>query len=494
MIKNKKGRALTLLVVAMLLFTAADFAHASVSGQKRSGARQKRSAARQKKVAQSPHVCPMHPEVTSKSPGVCPKCNMKLVPKQTSVSRVEQESQGGEKLKLAANNSSDRLPIPDTLVYDQHGKQHKFYTDLVKGKTVAINFIFTTCRAVCPTLTAKFRQLQQELGERVGKDVQLISISVDPTTDVPERLSEYAAKFKVGAGWTFVTGSKPEIDRLLRALGGFAPDKNAHPQMILIGNEAAGYWTRVSGIAATATVAAAIGDAASKSSGERTTSGRLIEIENAATVPVPTANDSEKGERQITRNVPAMPARATSDNAKAGKGKSPAEASAAYFPNLMLTTQDNKPVRFYDDLLKGKVVLINFLFTTCKGVCSPMTANLAKVQSYLGDRVGRDVTMISITVDPLTDTVPVLKRYADGFKVKPGWYFLTGKKENIDWVLYKLGGYVEEKTQHSGLVVIGNEATGEWTKAPATSNPSEIASAIVALIGAKKEQPQSVSR
>jgi len=112
------------------------------------------------------------------------------------------------------------LKIPDATVYNQNGRRLNFYTDLVKGKTVAINFIFTTCTTICPPLTATFRRVQQNLAlEQKGSDVQLISISVDPVTDTPERLQDFAAKFKAGPGWTFVTGDKQEIDSLLRALG-----------------------------------------------------------------------------------------------------------------------------------------------------------------------------------------------------------------------------------------------------------------------------------
>jgi cytochrome oxidase Cu insertion factor (SCO1/SenC/PrrC family) len=93
--------------------------------------------------------------------------------------------------------------------------------------------------------------------------------------------------------------------------------------------------------------------------------------------------------------------------------------------------------------------------------------------------------MVSISVDPLTDTPERLRTYADKFKVKPGWYFLTGKKENVDWVLYKLGGYVEDKQTHSGVLIIGNEATGEWMKVHAMANPTEIASAVTKLLAAK---------
>lgn len=159
-----------------------------------------------------------------------------------------------------------------------------------------------------------------------------------------------------------------------------------------------------------------------------------------------------------------------------------AEASASYFPNHVLLTQDGKSVRFYEDLIKGKVVLINFMFTTCTGVCPPMTANLAKVQQRLGDRVGRDVIIISISVDPTVDTPARLKQYAVNFKAGPGWYFLTGEKQNVEWVLYKLGGYVEERTQHSGTLIIGNEATGEWLKTVALHDPARIADAVRALL------------
>lgn len=162
--------------------------------------------------------------------------------------------------------------------------------------------------------------------------------------------------------------------------------------------------------------------------------------------------------------------------------KTLAESSAAYFPNQILITQDSRPVRFYDDLLKGKVVLINFMFTTCTGVCPPMTANLAKVQNYLGEHVGKDVVIISISVDPTVDTPERLKKYAEGFHARPGWYFLTGKKENVDWVLYKLGGYVEDKMQHSAVLIIGNEATGEWVKTAAVRNPAQIAEAVTELL------------
>jgi cytochrome oxidase Cu insertion factor (SCO1/SenC/PrrC family) len=153
--------------------------------------------------------------------------------------------------------------IPDVRVYDQKGVQKSFYTDLVKGKTVAINFIFTTCTTICPPLTATFRKVQQDLSAR-GLDVHLISVSVDPATDTSERLSAFAEKFKAGPGWTFVTGDTANIDSLLRALGVAVANKNDHTPMILIGNDAAGFWTRAYGLAPPAALVQSLTEAAGR--------------------------------------------------------------------------------------------------------------------------------------------------------------------------------------------------------------------------------------
>ena len=177
-----------------------------------------------------------------------------------------------------------------------------------------------------------------------------------------------------------------------------------------------------------------------------------------------------------------------SPNVPGGTTAPAPSAAANYFPNHVLLTQDNKPVHFYDDMLKGKVVVINFIFTTCPGVCSPMTANLAKVQGRLAEHVGKEVSMISISVDPVTDTPEKLKAYADKFGVRPGWYFLTGKKENVDWVLYKVGGYVEDKQAHSSVLIIGNEPSGHWMKLHAMANPDEIANAVKKLLAPQSEK------
>jgi cytochrome oxidase Cu insertion factor (SCO1/SenC/PrrC family) len=430
-------------LIAMALMLAAG----SVGGNAASAQRRAKASA-----AATIYECPMHPEVTSTKRGRCPKCGMTL----KATRKTNAPAPAATAPPKEAESVPAKLRIPDATVFDQNGREVRFYTDLVKDKTVAINFIFTTCTTICPVLTATFRRVQQDLGARAGRDVHLISISVDPTTDVPERLKDFSARFKAGPGWTFVTGSKSEIDGLLGALGALAPNKNDHTPMVLIGNDAAGYWTRTYGASPASSLVKAIDEAASRKT--ETTSSTL----NANGPPAPS---------QPVGNV---------------DGRS---ASAKYFPNLVLLTQDNKPVHFYDDLLKGKVVLINFIFTTCQGVCSPMTANLARAQSYLAEQVGKEVVMISISVDPETDTPTVLKKYAEKFKVKPGWYFLTGEKKNVDWVLYKLGGYTADKQQHSSVLVMGNEASGEWMKIHAMANPTEIASAVTKLLASKPPSP-----
>jgi len=153
--------------------------------------------------------------------------------------------------------------IPDVKILDQNGKQLNFYRDLIKNKTVAINFIFTTCTTICPPMTATFRRVQQDL-ERTAPNVQLISISVDPSTDTPERLRDFASKFRAGPGWTFVTGDKSEMDYLLQALGAVVADKNDHTPMVLVGNDVAGFWTRTYGLSPPSTLIKVITEAANR--------------------------------------------------------------------------------------------------------------------------------------------------------------------------------------------------------------------------------------
>jgi protein SCO1 len=159
-----------------------------------------------------------------------------------------------------------------------------------------------------------------------------------------------------------------------------------------------------------------------------------------------------------------------------------------YFTDVELTNQDGKKVRFYSDVLKGKTVVVNAFFTTCTSVCPPMNRNMEKIQEVLGDRVGRDVFLVSITVDPENDTPARLKEYAKKFHAGSGWLFLTGKKENLDWALYKLGQYVEKKDDHTTIFIIGNEPTGLWKKAFGMANVAELIQVVESVVNDKGDK------
>jgi protein SCO1/2 len=156
-----------------------------------------------------------------------------------------------------------------------------------------------------------------------------------------------------------------------------------------------------------------------------------------------------------------------------------------YFPNVVLTTHEGKKVRFYDDLLKDKIVMINMMYADCDGVCPGITANLARVQKALGNRVGRDIFMYSITLKPEQDTPQALKEYAKMHGVKPGWSFLTGDAKDIEMLRRKLGftnpdpKLDADKSQHIGMVRYGNEALTRWAACPGLANASWIVESVL---------------
>lgn len=158
------------------------------------------------------------------------------------------------------------------------------------------------------------------------------------------------------------------------------------------------------------------------------------------------------------------------------------DQSARYQPGMTVIDQRGRRLRFYEDLIRGRVVLINFMFTTCTSICPPMTANLAKVQRLLGARLSREVIMLSITVDPEVDTPEVLRRYAERHGALPGWSFLTAPRDDLSALLAKLGNTNLEKARHSGLLLLGNDATRTWTRMQAQAPPEEIASAVRQLL------------
>ncbi|EPX55360.1 Cytochrome oxidase biogenesis protein Sco1/SenC/PrrC, putative copper metallochaperone [Cystobacter fuscus DSM 2262] len=308
------------------------------------------------------------------------------------------------------------LQVPDVPLVDQHGQQVRLWSDLVRGQTVAINFIFTRCKTICSPMTATLSRVSKELGP--DSPVRFISITLDVANDTPERLAQFAAPFAPGPRWSFLTGEPARVKEALVALGGYTSDKEAHRPFVLVGNATADKWLRVEGLGSASAILEGIREV------------------RAASAPPPELDP----------------------------------ASARYFTNTELVDQHGKTHRFYEDLIRGRKVLINFAFTSCQGICSPMTRHLAEVQKKLGGRVGKDITMITLSVDPANDTPETLARFAKKFDVGPGWYFLTGAPENVSLVLKKLGGYTDEPGTHSSTLLIGDAATGMWVKAAAMSD------------------------
>ncbi len=299
------------------------------------------------------------------------------------------------------------IDIPDVTVLDQDGKAVRFYEDLVKGKVVAINFVFTSCRTACPLLGAGFMGLQEKLGDQLGKDYGLISVSVDPDVDRPERLRSWARQYGARPGWVQVTateGGRADLIRLLKALQVYSPEKTNHSQSVLVVD----------------------GD-----SREGWTSRRTASVAELATML---------------------------DQALKTRG------GRNYFTDTPLIDQDGRSFRFYSDLVRGKVVVINPFFSSCTGSCLTMASILTKLQERLGDRLGKDVVILSLTVDPDVDTRERLALYAKQVGARTGWHFLTGTKADLETVERRLGQFVAVRESHPTTMFVGNDATGLWVK------------------------------
>jgi protein SCO1/2 len=174
----------------------------------------------------------------------------------------------------------------------------------------------------------------------------------------------------------------------------------------------------------------------------------------------------------------------------------PSEAAAApignrwganYFPNLPVVNQDGVTLRLWDDLLKGKSVAVNVIYTGCSDVCPAETANLVRLQQLLGDRVGKDIHFLSISIDPLNDTPQALKSYASKFGVGPGWQFVTGKPEDIEVIVRKLGlsrdSDRSNRDGHTASLMVGDVPNGQWLRNSATDNPQFLVAKIGTFLG-----------
>lgn len=151
-------------------------------------------------------------------------------------------------IRISGTAQASAPAIPDVEVLDQDGRKLRFYTDLIKGKSVVVNFVYTSCEGVCPMLGRSFANLQSALGERLGRDVHLVSVSTDPATDTPERLKAWGSRWGARPGWDLVTGDKKTMDRLLEALRGDPARTGGHSNLVVLGSYDKGVWVREFGL------------------------------------------------------------------------------------------------------------------------------------------------------------------------------------------------------------------------------------------------------
>ncbi|KFE60585.1 SCO family protein [Hyalangium minutum] len=325
---------------------------------------------------------------------------------------------------FAADSAQVRLI--DAELVDSNGAPARLSSQVIGDSIVVMDFVFTTCTTICPVLSAIFSRVQGKLGERLGKEVRLVSISLDPARDTPARLKAYSANHRAKPGWTWLTGTQEDVRQVLEGLGAYTPAVTQHTPMVLVGDPRTGKWVRLNGF---------------------------------------------PNEDQILAQVDAL--------AKA-RQEAPASASEKkareWFTDTLLVTQEGKQVRFYSDMLKDRVVVISFLFTRCTTACPLLTARLNRIREELGERFGQEVSFITLSVDSEYDTPERLMEFARRHKAThPGWTFLTGKREDVNQVITRLGQYVENIEDHSTLLIAGNEKQRHWIKLPPQASPTAVA-------------------
>jgi len=144
-------------------------------------------------------------------------------------------------------STASDIKLRDEVLLDQHGTKVRFVSDVIGDQIVVMDFVYTTCTTVCPVLSAIFQQVQTKLGDRLGIDVKMISMSVDPVRDTPERMNKYAQGLRAHADWTWLTGEKTTVDEVLRGLGAYTPNFEDHPSIVLVGDPQRGTWKRFFG-------------------------------------------------------------------------------------------------------------------------------------------------------------------------------------------------------------------------------------------------------
>jgi protein SCO1 len=141
----------------------------------------------------------------------------------------------------------ERLGLPDTKLVDHDGRERRLTSDVLRDRLAIVGFFYTTCGTVCPILSNLMLQVEQKLGSRVGRDVTMVSLSIDPLRDTPPRLTEYRRSLGAGEGWVWLTGARPQVEEALRAFGAYTADPARHPSQLMVGDARSGRWSRLNG-------------------------------------------------------------------------------------------------------------------------------------------------------------------------------------------------------------------------------------------------------
>lgn len=320
--------------------------------------------------------------------------------------------------------SFTKVNLVDVNLQDQEGKTINFKSDVVGDRIVVINFIYTSCTTQCPLSSQVLASLQNEMRIKNSENVHLVSISLDPVTDTPQRLKEYSEKLDSGPGWTWLTGKKSDVIRLLDGLGVYSPDLISHPPVFLVGDGKNKIWKRINGLPSVDLLLSHIKILKNVS---------YRQIENFQLLRV--SNPVDKHEK-----------------------------ARGYFTDLPVITHDGQELKFFTDLLKDKIVLINLFFSGCEKSCPMVHNKLAKLQNELDGYLGRNVFFISVTIDPQPDTQEILARYAESFKPKAGWSFITGNPDDIKTITYRLGQISDNKEAHAPFLMVGDVNKVRWRK------------------------------
>jgi len=145
----------------------------------------------------------------------------------------------------AEAETAAREYFTDTLLIDENGEEVRFFTDVLKDQVVVINFIFTNCGGACPMITEKLRMARKALGEALGNSIRFVSISIDPARDTPAAMRKFKEMHRATGNWVFLTGEQENIDAVVKRLGQYSPDVEAHSTLVLAGNVNARHWMKI---------------------------------------------------------------------------------------------------------------------------------------------------------------------------------------------------------------------------------------------------------